>query len=214
VSSSGSLPAQLPDDPFPLFAQWYGAARDEAVQRNPDAMVVASNTSDGQPSARVVLCRRLIASPGYVVFFTNYRSRKGRELESNPRAAAVLHWDALGRQVRLEGLVVRSPAQESDDYFASRPIDSRIGAWASLQSEPLASRTELMKRVATTAARYGTDVPRPSHWGGFRLWPEAVELWCEGAFRVHDRARWTRALSQDGAHGFRCGAWHSTRLYP
>ena len=177
-------------------------------------MVIASATSDGQPAARVVLCRRLIPSPGYVVFFTNYQSRKGRELESNPRAAAVLHWDALGRQVRLEGRVVRSPAKESDDYFTSRPIDSRIGAWASLQSEPLASRAELMRRVATTAARYGMDVPRPSHWGGYRLWPEAIELWCEGAFRVHDRARWTRSLAPDDAHSFRCSPWHSTRLYP
>ena len=214
MSSSGSLPARLPDDPFPLFDQWYQAARDGAIQRNPDAMVIASATADGQPSARVVLCRRLIVSPGYVVFFTNYESRKGHELESNPRAAAVLHWDSLGRQVRLEGRIVRSPAGESDDYFASRPLDSRIGAWASLQSEPLPSRAELMKRVAASAARYGTHVPRPPHWGGYRLWPDAVELWCEGAFRVHDRARWTRTLQPEGTHEFACGAWQSTRLYP
>jgi pyridoxamine 5'-phosphate oxidase len=214
VSSSGSLPARLPDDPFPLFEQWYQAARDGAVQRNPDAMVVASATADARPSARVVLCRRLIASPGYVVFFTNYESRKGHELESNPRAAAVLHWDSLGRQVRLEGRIVRSPVGESDDYFASRPLDSRIGAWASLQSEPLASRAELMKRVATIATRYGTNVPRPPHWGGYRLWPDALELWCEGAFRVHDRARWSRSLQPQGPHAFECGAWQSTRLHP
>jgi pyridoxamine 5'-phosphate oxidase len=162
----------------------------------------------------VVLCRRLIASPGYVVFFTNYESRKGHELEGNPRAAAVLHWDALGRQVRLEGRIVRSPAGESDDYFASRPLESRIGAWASLQSQPLPSRAELMKRVAAVAARHGTSVPRPPHWGGYRLWPEAVELWCEGAFRVHDRARWSRSIEPDGPHTFRCGGWQSTRLYP
>ena len=214
MSSQGSLPAQLPDDPFPLFEQWYKAARDERVQPNPDAMVVASATRDGQPSARVVLCRRLISLPGYVVFFTNYASRKGREIEANPRVAAVLHWDALNRQVRLEGPVVRSPAAESDEYFASRPLDSRIGAWASLQSEPLESRAGLLKRVAVMAARYGTHVPRPPHWGGYRLWPDAMELWVEGAFRVHDRARWTRPLEPDGPHAFACGAWQATRLFP
>lgn len=214
MSSPGSLPAQLPDDPFPLFEQWFKSARDERVQPNPDAMVVASATRDAQPSARVVLCRRLIAQPGYVVFFTNYASRKGREIETNPRAAAVLHWDTLNRQVRLEGPVVRSPATESDEYFASRPLDSRIGAWASLQSEPLESRTGLLKRVAVMAARYGTQVPRPPHWGGYRLWPDAMELWVEGAFRVHDRARWTRSLEADGPHGFACSAWQATRLFP
>jgi pyridoxamine 5'-phosphate oxidase len=214
VSSPGSLPAHLPDDPFPLFEQWFKSARNERVQPNPDAMVVASATRDAQPSARVVLCRRLIATPGYVVFFTNYASRKGREIEANPRAAAVLHWDALSRQVRLEGRVVRSPAAESDEYFASRPLDSRIGAWASLQSEPLESRTGLLKRVAVMGARYGTHVPRPPHWGGYRLWPDAVELWVEGAFRVHDRARWTRSLEPDGEHAFACGAWQATRLFP
>jgi pyridoxamine 5'-phosphate oxidase len=214
VSSPGSLPAQLPVDPFPVFAEWYQAARDGEVQRNPDAMVIASSTADGRPSARVVLCRRLIAAPGYVVFFTNYESRKGHELEANPHAAAVLHWDALGRQVRLEGRVMRSPETESDEYFASRPLDSRIGAWASLQSEPLESRATLLKRVAVTGARYGTRVPRPPHWGGYRLWPEAVELWVEGAFRVHDRARGTRSLEADGPHAFRCGVWQATRLFP
>ena len=214
MSSPGSLPAQLPDDPFPLFEQWFKSARDERVQPNPDAMVVASATRDAQPSARVVLCRRLIAQPGYVVFFTNYASRKGREIETNPRVAAVLHWDTLNRQVRLEGPVVRSPASESDEYFASRPLDSRIGAWASLQSEPLESRAGLLKRVAVMAARYGTQVPRPPHWGGYRLWPDAMELWVEGAFRVHDRARWARSLEADGPHAFACSAWRATRLFP
>ena len=214
MSSPGSLPAQLPDDPFPLFEQWFKSARDERVQPNPDAMVVASATRDAQPSARVVLCRRLLAKPGYVVFFTNYASRKGREIEANPRVAAVLHWDTLNRQVRLEGPVVRSPAAESDEYFASRPLDSRIGAWASLQSEPLESRAGLLKRVAVIGARYGTQVPRPPHWGGYRLWPDAVELWVEGAFRVHDRARWTRSLEPEGPHAFVCGTWQATRLFP
>jgi pyridoxamine 5'-phosphate oxidase len=110
--------------------------------------------------------------------------------------------------------VVRPPPTLRHDYFASRPLDSRIGAWASLQSQPLASRAELMKRVAAVGIRYGTQVPRPPQWGGYRLWPESLELWCEGAFRIHDRARWTRSLEPAGADAFRCSAWHSTRLYP
>jgi pyridoxamine 5'-phosphate oxidase len=149
-----------------------------------------------------------------VVFFTNYHSRKGEELAANPRAAAVLHWDALGRQVRLEGRVVRSPEPESEDYFAKRALDSRIGAWASLQSQPLDSRKTLLKRVAIEAARHGTNVPKPPHWGGYRLWPETLELWIEGSFRVHDRARWTRTLEAAGTSEFRTGDWLATRLYP
>jgi pyridoxamine 5'-phosphate oxidase len=199
---------------MPLFAKWFAEARERKVQPNPDSMVIASATADGLPSARVVLCKQLIASPGYVVFFTNYASRKGQELESNPRAAAVLHWDALGKQVRLEGRIVRSPAAESDEYFASRALDSRIGAWASLQSQPLDSRTTLVQRVAVEAARHGTSVARPPHWGGYRLWPEALELWIEGSFRVHDRARWTRTLQSAGAADFATGPWQATRLYP
>jgi pyridoxamine 5'-phosphate oxidase len=210
----GSLPATLPADPMPLFEEWFAHARDESGLRNPDSMVIATATPDGQPSARVVLLKRLVADPGYVVFYTNYESRKGREMAVNPRVAAVVHWDAQGRQVRLEGRVVRSPAGESDEYFASRALDSRIGAWASLQSQPLGSRTELLKRVAAEAARFGTRVPRPPHWGGYRLWPESVELWNEGAFRVHDRARWTRSLDADGDTGFVAGPWAATRLYP
>ena len=210
----GSLPATLPADPMPLFAEWFTDAREQQAQRNPDSMALATSTPDGQPSARVVLMKRLVADPGYVVFYTNYESRKGLEIAANPRVAGLVHWDAQGRQVRLEGRVVTSPAAESDEYFASRALDSRIGAWASLQSEPLPSRAALLKRVAEQAARFGTRVPRPPHWGGYRLWPEAVELWNEGAFRVHDRARWTRSLAADGDAGFVAGPWTATRLYP
>jgi pyridoxamine 5'-phosphate oxidase len=109
---------------------------------------------------------------------------------------------------------VRSPDAESDEYFSSRALDSRIGAWASLQSEPLASRTTLMKRVAAQAARFGVQVPRPPHWGGYRLWPESVELWIEGSFRVHDRARWTRSLDLTVEDSPAAGPWLATRLYP
>ena len=214
VSREDPLPSQLPPDPMPLFAQWFDAARVRQTQPNPDAMVLATATADGRPSARVVLLKSLVVDPGYVVFYTNYDSRKGRDIESNPRAAAVVHWDALHRQVRLEGPVRFSPAEESDAYFRSRPLDSRIGAWASLQSQPLDGRATLLSRVARHAAKYGARVPRPPRWGGYRLWPEAVELWTEGAFRIHDRARWTRSLEPDSPGGFRTGPWQATRLYP
>jgi len=211
---SGSLPSTLPDDPMPLVHDWFSRARAEKVQPNPDAMVVATATADGRPSARVVLCKHFVVDPGYVVFFTNYESRKGTELAANPRAAAVFHWDAMSRQVRLEGPILRSTAEESDAYFATRALDSRLGAWASLQSQTLDSRTTLLKRVAIETARYGTHVPRPPHWGGYRLWPERVEMWIEGSFRVHDRAEWRRVLEPAGPHEFKPGAWQSTRLYP
>jgi pyridoxamine 5'-phosphate oxidase len=211
--SKGFLPATLPADPMPLFEKWFLGAREARAQPNPDALSLATSTPEGRPSVRVVLCKKLVTDPGYIVFFTNYDSRKGHELAANPCAAAVFHWDAFGRQVRLEGRIVPSPGAESDAYFASRALDSRIGAWASLQSQPLDARRTLLKRVATEAARFGTDVPRPPHWGGYRLWPEAVELWIEGPFRVHDRARWTREL-QPAPDGFLPGPWQATRLYP
>jgi pyridoxamine 5'-phosphate oxidase len=211
--SKGFLPSSLPDDPMPLFAQWFEGARKARSQPNPDAMSLATVGPDGRPAVRIVLCKHLVVDPGYLVFFTNYESRKGRELDAARQAAVVFHWDAHGRQVRLDGRVERSPDAESDEYFASRALDSRIGAWASLQSQPLDGRTTLLKRVAAEAARFGTQVPRPPHWGGYRLWPETVELWIEGPFRVHDRARWSRSLTA-AAEGYAPGAWQSTRLYP
>ena len=212
--TTGTLPAALPADPMPLVEAWFREARERRVQPNPDSLVVATATPDGAPAARVVLCKKLVPAPGYLVFFTNYDSRKGRELAANPRVAGLFHWDALSRQVRLEGRVVRCPPEESDAYFASRALDSRIGAWASLQSQPLDSRMTLLKRVALEAARHGTSPSRPPHWGGYHFWPESVELWCEGAFRVHDRALWRRTLESTATADFRAGEWQSTRLYP
>jgi pyridoxamine 5'-phosphate oxidase len=221
MHSTAFLPDVLPTEPFALFAHWFAEAGNRRAQPNPDAMVLATVDADGSPSARVVLCKHLVASPGYVVFFTNYQSRKGRALSSTPRAAAVFHWDGLSRQVRIEGPVVRSPVAESDAYFATRPVASRLGAWASRQSEPLSSRATLADQVVTAAERFGVDpgattgdVPRPPHWGGFRLWPDAMELWVEGPGRVHDRARWTRALTPVDEFGFECGPWSGTRLNP
>jgi pyridoxamine 5'-phosphate oxidase len=221
MPSNLTLPEPLPVDPMPLFQEWCREAVARRAQPNPDAMVLATAASNGDPSARVVLCKRIAVDAGYVVFFTNYESRKGRELAARPRAAAVFHWDALHRQVRIEGPIVRSPEDESDDYFASRALDSRIAAWASAQSEPLASREALVQRVREFATRFGIapgattgTVPRPPHWGGHRLWVETIELWAEGANRVHDRALWTRPLQRGDEYGFAAGPWRSTRLNP
>jgi pyridoxamine 5'-phosphate oxidase len=221
MSADSTLPEPLPTDPMPLFQKWIGEAVARRATPNPDAMVVATTASSGNPSARVVLCKRVDIDAGYVVFFTNFESRKGRELAARPRAAAVLHWDALQRQVRIEGPVVRSPDAESDQYFASRALDSRIAAWASEQSQPLASREVLQQRVREVAARFSVApgsskgiVPRPPHWGGHRLWVDTIELWMEGANRVHDRAVWTRSLQRADDYSFAGGPWRSTRLNP
>lgn len=221
MASEDLLPEPLPDDPVPLFAAWLKDAVARRTQPNPDAMALATTDAGCRPSARVVLCKRIDIDSGYVVFFTNYDSRKGRELSQQARAAAVLYWDALHRQVRLEGPVVRSPAAESDEYFASRALDSRLGAWASRQSEPLASRAALAEQVTATRLTFGVapdaatgNVPRPPHWGGYRLWIDTIELWVEGPYRVHDRAVWQRELRGAGNDSFTAGAWRSTRLNP
>ena len=221
MNATAFLPDLLPADPFSVFHQWFREAVDNRIQPNPDAMVLATVDADGRPSARVVLCKQVIAQPGYVVFFTNYQSRKGRALAAAPRAAVVFHWDSLSRQVRFEGPVLRSPAAESDAYFASRPLASRLGAWASRQSEPLESRSALAAQVASAARRFGVEpdattgnVPRPPHWGGFRLWPDSMELWVEGPGRVHDRARFTRAVAPVDEFTFNGGPWTGTRLNP
>jgi pyridoxamine 5'-phosphate oxidase len=222
------LPDPLPPDPLLVLEVWLRQAVAAGLQPNPNAMVLATSTPDGRPSARVVLCRGIVPQPGYVVFYTNYLSMKGKQLKDNPRAAAVMHWDALHRQVRLEGTVTFTPAADSDRYFAARTWPKRIAAWASLQSEPLAARADLIRSVAETAQRFGTplpgatgasdpedhDVPRPPHWGGYRLWVDAVELWVEGDARVHDRARWTRSLTRQGDGGLQTGPWSATRLQP
>lgn len=219
-----SLPDHLPKSPVPLFHAWFDDAHRRRVQPNPNAMTLATVDPDGRPSARIVLCKSIHEDPGFLVFYTNYEGRKGRALAANPRAAVVFHWDDLDRQVRVEGPVTRSPADESDDYFQSRRWESRVGAWASAQSEPIASRDALIAKVRRTAGELGVDlagavagqpveVARPPNWGGYRLWFERVELWCSGIGRVHDRAAWTRTLTPAG-EGFKGGPWSSTRLQP
>jgi pyridoxamine 5'-phosphate oxidase len=205
----------LPAEPLLLASEWLAEAWRRRLQPNPNAMTLATATLEGWPTARIVLCKDVVGVPGYVVFYTNFQSRKGLELARNPRAAAVMHWDHMHRQVRIEGLVQTAPAADSDAYFASRARDSRIGAWASAQSQPVASREALLAQVREAAARFSEGaVPRPSFWGGYRLWAEAVELWVAGQARIHDRARWTRTLEQASDGSMRPGPWSATRLQP
>jgi pyridoxamine 5'-phosphate oxidase len=223
-----TLPDPLPANPLESASQWLAQARIDAAQPNPNAMVLATVDSRGHPSARVVLCKQIAPQQGYIVFYTNYFSRKGAELKGNPRAAAVFHWDHRHRQVRIEGQVEALSTTENDAYFRARAWQSRIGAWASQQSQPVASRAELEASVAREAVRFGipyagpgsvepdhvaVDVPRPPNWGGYRLYADAVELWVEGEFRIHDRARWTRTLIEplDAATAL---GWVATRLQP
>jgi len=222
------LPEPLPTDPLGIFDHWMTEALQKRLQPNPNAMVLATIGPEGEPTARVVLCKEVVPQPGYVVFYTNYHSLKGRQIAAHPRAAAVIHWDHLHRQIRLEGPIVQSPPAESDAYFASRPWQSRLGAWASEQSQPVQSRAQLKSAVEAAAKRFGTPVPeseaaatagdqpvpRPPHWGGYRLWIEKIELWVEGAGRIHDRARWVRTLSARPDAAFDAGPWTATRLQP
>lgn len=223
-----TLPEPLPANPLTVAAQWLAQAELDAARPNPNAMVLATVDARGSPSARIVLCKEIDAECGAVLFYTNYRSRKGRELEVNHRAAALFHWDYRHRQVRVEGTAEPLSSAENDAYFRSRAWQSRLGAWASEQSEPVASRQALVDSVAATARRFGipyggpgaaepadvvVDVPRPPHWGGYRLYADAVELWVEGEFRIHDRARWTRSLP-DRRSASPDTHWAVTRLQP
>ena len=194
--------AHLHDDPLSLFAQWFDEALRAAVPE-PNAMTLATVSADGHPSARIVLLKGVDAQ-GFT-FFTNFESRKGRDLDETGHAALVFWWQELERQVRVEGIVERVSDAEADAYFAARPRGSRIGAWASPQSRPLMNRAVLEENWAALNARFdGDDVPRPPHWGGYRLLPETVEFWKGRASRLHDRFLYTR---DDGA-------WRVKRLAP
>jgi pyridoxamine 5'-phosphate oxidase len=189
-------------DPIALFRDWFGAAGRAGIFM-PEAMTLATATADGAPSARMVLLKGF-DERGFV-FFTNYGSRKAAELEENPRAALVLHWPVLERQVRIEGVVARVTNDESVAYFRTRPRGSRIGAWASEQSRPLESRELLEARVREMEGRYpGDDVPLPEFWGGYRLSPQRIEFWQGKANRLHDRLLY----EHDG------DGWKVVRLFP
>jgi pyridoxamine 5'-phosphate oxidase len=189
-------------DPLEEVARWY----EEAVAAGlpePDAMALATASPDGMPSVRMVLLKGI--DDRGIRFFTNYESRKGRELDANPRAAVVLHWHPLGRQVRLEGPVERLSPEESDAYFATRDRGSRIGAWASRQGRPIESREVLEAAAEEAGERFPDSIPRPDYWGGYRLVPDAIELWEGRPNRLHDRVHFLRAPD---------GGWRSERLSP
>jgi pyridoxamine 5'-phosphate oxidase len=191
----------LDENPIRQFAAWFDDARGAGV-RVPEAVALATATPGGAPSVRMVLLKRF-DERGFV-FHTNYESRKGLELAANPRAALLFHWDALGRQVRIEGSVRRASRSESEAYFRSRPRGGQLGAWASPQSRPIADRETLEETVAEADARFDGDVPLPPRWGGFVLRPRAYEFWQHRDDRLHDRFRYRRAR----------GGWVLERLAP
>ncbi len=193
------------EDPLQRFADWFAEA-EKSEPNDPNAVALATADEHGQPSVRMVLLKGF-DERGFV-FYTNFESQKGRELLANPRAAMLFHWKSLRRQVRLQGPVETVSDAEADAYFASRPRDSRIGAWASQQSRPLGSRFELEKAVAKYAARFAVgEIPRPPYWSGFRLVPERIEFWQDRPFRLHDRLIYYR----DRPPG---GSWQTEKLYP
>jgi pyridoxamine 5'-phosphate oxidase len=191
-----------PEDPYALFQSWLDAASADEPN-DPNAMTLATCDGAGMPSARMVLLKGIDAR-GFV-FYTNTESHKGRDLAQNPRAALLFHWKSLHRQVRIDGAVEPVSAAEADAYYATRPRLSRLGAWASAQSRPLASRAELEANLAAMQARYPDEaIPRPPHWSGYRVLPARFEFWQDMPFRLHDRMVYTPAP----------GGWAMQRLFP
>jgi pyridoxamine 5'-phosphate oxidase len=192
------------DDPFALFADWLSAA-EKTEPNDPNAMALATVDADDLPDVRMVLLKS-VDSNGFV-FYSNSESAKGRELAHMMKAAGLFHWKSLRRQVRLRGLVGKVSDAEADAYFSTRPLQSRIGAWASQQSRPLESRFALETAVAKFAAKFALgSVPRPPYWIGYRIRPTAIEFWSDGAFRLHDRILFSRPGPD--------GGWHKQRLSP
>jgi len=191
------------DDPFTLVSAWMDEAR-ASEPADPDAVALASVDSTGMPNVRMVLLRGLESDA--FVFYTNYESVKGREIIASGKAAFVLHWKSLMRQIRVRGVAEREQGALADAYYASRPLGSRIGAWASAQSQPLKSKATLAAAAAREGVRHGADPKRPPFWGGFRIRPLEIEFWANGRYRLHDRFRWSRAGIDD--------EWTVRRLNP
>ena len=177
------------DDPFEIARGWLAEA-EKSELNDPNAVALSTVDPDGLPNVRMVLLKE-ISEDGFI-FYTNYNSAKGRELAATPKAAMVLHWKSLRRQVRIRGMVSREEGDGADAYYASRSLKSRLGAWASEQSQPLDSRATLMAKVAKITAQKGPNPARPPFWGGFKIAPVEIEFWADGAFRLHDRFVWRR----------------------
>lgn len=192
------------DDPFALARAWLAEA-ERTEPEDPNAIALATVDAGGLPDVRMVLLKEIEADA--FVFYTNYDSTKGREIAATGKAAFVLHWKSLRRQIRVRGTVTREDGEQADAYYRSRALQSRLGAWASHQSQPLASRAALMAEVARVAARHGTSPARPPFWGGFRIRPLEIEFWADGAFRLHDRFRWRRGAESGDV-------WRIERLNP
>jgi len=202
--SASLIEADVDPDPLRQFQSWLHEAVQAALPE-PTAMTLATVAADGKPSARIVLLKAV--DPGGFIFFTNYESRKGMELDARPAAALLFHWVELERQVRVEGVAAKVAAKESEAYFATRPLGSRIGAWASPQSRVIPNREWLEQEVAAVRerlAQHGDQPPRPPHWGGYRVAPSVIEFWQGRASRLHDRLRYRR-------DGF---LWRLERLAP
>ena len=177
------------DDPFVIARNWLAEA-EESEPNDPNAIALSTVDAGGLPNVRMVLLKEIEAKA--FIFYTNYESQKAQELDQAGKAAFVLHWKSLRRQIRVRGAVEKEDGPQADDYYASRSLKSRLGAWASAQSRPLSSRASLMAEVAKITAQHGPNPSRPPFWGGYRITPVEIEFWADGAFRLHDRFRWTR----------------------
>lgn len=204
------------EDPFLIARAWLAEA--EAVEPNDaNAIALATVDAEGMPDVRMVLLKDIESygdGQGAFVFYTNYDSAKGRQIAATGKAAFVLHWKSLRRQIRVRGTVTREDGPQADAYYASRALQSRIGAWASAQSRPLASRGALMLAVARQGAKWGANPPRPPFWGGFRIDPVQIEFWSDGAFRLHDRFSWVKQAPSLGEGRVASAAWQVQRLSP
>ncbi len=191
------------DDPFAIARSWLAEAEKTEIN-DPNAVALATVDPSGLPNVRMVLLKEITGDSFW--FFTNYGSAKGQEIAASGKAAMVLHWKSLRRQLRLRGTVIKEDGPAADAYFASRSLQSRLGAWASRQSQPLGSRAELMAKVAKLTLQKGSNPPRPPFWGGFRIIPQEIEFWADGAYRLHDRFVWRRETHEN--------AWEIQRLNP